>query len=259
GLADPRYPMRRSGFRMHLAVSDAARRSLLQVGAPPEDVVVVHDAVDLEEFRPEAPPPSLRAELGIAEDAMLVGHFGRIVPWKGTREFVDAFAVAARADPSLHALVVGDRSDGPEEYEEEVHRAARESGLGERLTFAGFRPDVPALMRACDIVVHTSTEPEPFGMVIVEAMASGKPVIAAPAGGPLEIVRPGVDGLLADPTDAAALASAIQRLAADPAARAAMGRAAIERVAEAFSKERYAHDVAGVYERVTGVALRAKA
>lgn len=241
--------------RLTLAVSAAVARNVLRREVPAERVRVVHDAIDLDVFHPGAPPAGLRAALGVPEDAVVVGHFGRVIPWKGTLEFVRGFVGAAQALPEVHALIVGDASDGAQDYEDSVRAEVQTLGLSDRVTFAGFRPDVADVMRACDIVVHSSTRSEPFGMVIVEGMATGNAVIAANAGGPLEIIRDGLDGFLVDPTDPDAIAGRIRALAADPALRHRIATAGIARTRERFSKERYAADVIGAYEEVLGATI----
>jgi len=153
----------------------------------------------------------LCGELGVAT-APLVGVFGRLAEWKGQHIVVEAL----KGLPKLHAVLVGGALFGEAQYEARLRRQAIESGLSGRVHFLGFRDDVPAIMKAVDIVVHASVAPEPFGRVIVEGMLAGKPVIATRAGGVLEIIEDGVTGLLAPPGDVAALEAAIRRLLAEP-------------------------------------------
>lgn len=240
---------------MTLAVSGAVARNVLRRKVPSDRVRVVHDAIDLDVFHPGAAPEGLLSGLGVPDGALVVGHFGRVIPWKGTLEFVRGFAGAAETLPDVHALVVGDASDGGQDYEDSVHAEVERLGLSARVTFTGFRPDVADIMRACDIVVHSSTRSEPFGMVIVEGMATGNALIAADAGGPLEIIRDGIDGFLVDPTDAAAMAGRIRELATDEPLRRRIARAGIERTRQQFSKERYAADVIAAYEETMGTAV----
>jgi glycosyltransferase involved in cell wall biosynthesis len=113
----------------------------------------------------------------------------------------------------VHAVFVGDALfRGDASYEDELHRRAAQLGVRDRAHFLGFRDDIPTLMRAVDIVVHASTEPEPFGRVIVEGMLARRPVIAARAGGAQEIITHEENGLLTSPGDARQLAQAIDRV-----------------------------------------------
>jgi glycosyltransferase involved in cell wall biosynthesis len=109
---------------------------------------------------------------------------------------------------------------------------------------------MPDVHRALDILVLASIEPEPFGLVVLEAMASGKPVIATKHGGPLEIIEDGRSGDLVPPGDAAALARAIEALIHDPARRARVGALARERVMAHYTAEQYVAGVQAVYREL---------
>lgn len=150
------------------------------------------------------------------------GMVGRLTPWKGQDIVLRAFAAARTAglDPSARLRLVGASLFGDDDlFERELRALADELGIAGRVDFRGHRHDVAVEMAACDVVVHASTRPEPFGQVVVEAMALGRAVIAADAGGPAEIVTDGVDGLLVPPRDIDALGSAMVRLATDREAR----------------------------------------
>ena len=159
-----------------------------------------------------------------------MAHIGRLVPWKGQKEFLQAFARVARQLPGIRALIVGDdieKLNGA--YVEELHSLIRQEGLSERVFCTGNIKDIHNLVAAVDIVVHSSTEPEPFGLVVTEAMALAKPVVAANHGATAEIVEHGRTGLLADPRNTQELAAAIARLATDRSLRLAYGQAALEK------------------------------
>ncbi|HSM60732.1 MAG TPA: glycosyltransferase family 4 protein [Longimicrobiales bacterium] len=234
----------------HIAISGSVRDALLAAGVPDDHVTVVSNGVDLERFEPGPAPPGRRDALGVPGDAVLVGHVGRIVPWKGQLEFLEAFARAAGRIPTVHALVVGDRSDGQEAYERAVVARAGRPDLAGRVTLVGFRPDIADLMRTCDVLMHSSTSPEPFGRVLIEAMALGIPVVAAASGGPLEIVEDGVTGRLVDPGDADTAGGVLVALLRDAELRGRMGRAAAHRARKLFSRDAHTAGVAGVYDRV---------
>ena len=109
----------------------------------------------------------------------------------------------------MTAILVGDALFGEQDYVKELHQQITRLGLENRVKFLGFRADIPQLMAACDLVAHTSTAPEPFGRVIVEAMLCGKPVVAAKAGGAMELVEHGVNGFLTTPGESQELANII--------------------------------------------------
>ena len=135
---------------------------------------------------------------------------------------------------------------------------AREFGVEGRVGFTGFVPDAAAAMRALDVVVHASTEPEPFGLVIAEAMACGRAVVASRAGGAAEIFTEGADALGHGPGDAPALAACIARLAESPELRLALGRAARETAVRRFDRARLAAELVPVYREAREVGRESK-
>jgi glycosyltransferase involved in cell wall biosynthesis len=192
-----------------------------------------------------------RAELGVEPHEVLIGVFGRLQRWKAQDVFVAAAASVAAVRPQARFVVVGGATFGLEpEYQAQLRETAAANGLSDRLTFTGFRQDVPRLMAACDIVCHTSRVPEPFGMVVIEAMSQGRPVIATRGGGPSEIFENEEQGLLVDPDQPRALAAAILALVDDPGRRARMGAQARERVQTAYSADVMAATVLEHVERL---------
>src|SRR4029079_12019160 len=124
-----------------------------------------------------------------------------------------------------------------------LERRVAELGLSERLAFTGFRKDVPRLMAACDFVCHTTRVAEPFGMVLIEAMALERPVIATRGGGPSEIIDSDASGVLVPPDDAPALATAMLALAETPEHRRAIGAGGAARVRGHFTIDRMASEL----------------
>jgi glycosyltransferase involved in cell wall biosynthesis len=217
----------------------AVASRLLRLGTPIRDI-------------PAAEARVARTQLGVGDEEILVGVFGRLQRWKGQDVFVEA---AARLLPRqrIRFVVVGGSVFGLEpEFLEALKQRIAAVGLGDRITFTGYRTDVPVLMAACDIVCHTSRSPEPFGMVIVEAMALGRPVIATRGGGPSEIIEPGESGILMDPENPEILAEAIRRLCDDPAERLRLGQNAAARVRSQFDIETTAASLIRELEVVAG-------
>ena len=200
-----------------------------------------------------------RARLLLPPDALVVALVARLVRWKGQPVFLRALAQLAQHHPNLRGLIVGGWSEsedvagplgGGEPYRQELLALRDELGLTETVVFTGHQDAPLPVFAAADIVAHTSVLPEPFGRVIVEAMAAGRPVVAARAGGAEEIVLDGVTGLLTPTGDVAALAAALGRLAADPALRARMGAAGRARAAQEYSLARMAERFTRVWEAV---------
>jgi glycosyltransferase involved in cell wall biosynthesis len=191
------------------------------------------------------PPPAMRS----ADGAPLgIGMVGRIAPWKGQHVFLKAFS-ASFADGDERAVVIGAPLFGEERYEQELRDLVQELGLEQRVEFTGFRDDVARELARLDVLVHASLVPEPLGQVVQEGMQAGLPVVAAGAGGPVEIVDDGVTGFLYPPGDSAALAARLKTLAHDAPMRSRVGDAARER-AEAFAPERVAPQVLSLYREL---------
>jgi len=182
------------------------------------------------------------------EHPFTVGLVGRLAPWKGQDLFLRAFA-RSFPDGDARARVVGSAMFGEEEWARGLRELAASLGVRERVDFVGFRHDVAAEYARCDVFVHASLVPEPFGQVVFEAMAAGVAVVAPDAGGPAEIITDGCDGLLYRMGDVDALAAGIRRLAEDGALRASIGSAGRLRVAD-LTPERTASQVMEVYADV---------
>lgn len=201
-------------------------------------VQVIADGIDVATFRTADGGAGIRDELGIESGAPLVGFVGRLDPWKGVHVFIRAAERVARRHPDARFVVCGGALAGHREYAAGLKGLAGRLGLDGRLVFTEWKypPErIPEVMAALDVLVHTSVEPEPFGLVLLEAMASSKPVIASRAGGPIEIVDDGVTGILVPPGRHHRLASAILSVIADPALGRRMGEAGRSRAQQCFS------------------------
>jgi glycosyltransferase involved in cell wall biosynthesis/GT2 family glycosyltransferase len=218
--------------------------TIVRALGPDQPCHIIHDMVDL----PDADLDEHDADHPTSPGPFRAVMVGRLAPWKGQHVFLDAFA-AAFADGAEEAVVVGSAMFGEDDYEASLHAQVERLGLDGRVRFAGFIDDVgPELARA-DCVVHASVIAEPFGQVVVEAMAAGRALIASDLGGPSEVVTDGVDGLLCPPDDPAALADRLRRLDADPELRMALGEAAAQRARD-FSAEALGPLVAACYDGV---------
>jgi glycosyltransferase involved in cell wall biosynthesis len=234
-----------------IGCSAAVRDSYLQKSWFGSPGTILPDVVDMPRFDAAAPlREDCRRQWQLGADDVVVGIFGRVIQWKGQLEFVRAMLLALDTDPSLIGMIVGDASDGTETYFSELKQLIEASGKADRFRLTGYIADVEPLYAAADVVVHASIEPEPNGMVVQEAMAAGRPVIAADEGGPRELVRPGIDGYLVAPGDIDGLADAIRELARDPSMRQRMGEAARERARSLYDIPVAAARLRTVYEQV---------
>ena len=190
-----------------IANSQATKTAFIRAGGKEQLVEVVYNGFDLEKYQINNDRiTQLKQELNL-EGRYIIGHFSRLSPWKGQHILIEAL----NSCPEATAILVGDALFGEDEYVEQLHQQVEKSGLRDRVRFLGFRTDVPELMSMCDLIVHTSTAPEPFGRVIVEAMLCGKPVIASAAGGATELIQNNETGWLTPPGDTLELANAIER------------------------------------------------
>jgi glycosyltransferase involved in cell wall biosynthesis len=212
------------------AVADSALR---ERGLRPEQVVTIENGVDLAACDPDAPPTeAARRELGLGPADRAVGVVGHLSPVKGHRDFLDAAARVAAAEPHARFMVIG---DGPLRASLETHAASL--GIAGRVVFAGARSDVAALLGLLDVVVVPS-HTEGMSNALLEAMAMARPVVATAVGGNTDVVRDGETGRLVPARDPAALARAIEALLRDREEADRLGRAARRFVAEHLSLER---------------------
>jgi len=201
-----------------IANSQATANALVARGGTRARIDVVYNGLDpaVADAVTDADAAAMRASLGVGAGPVL-GLFGRLAPWKGQDVAIRALALLGDQHANVQLVIVGDALFGEESYAAEVRALVDSLGLASRVHFLGFRTDVPVLMRAVDVLVHTSTAPEPFGRVIAEGMLAERPVIATAGGGASEIVRAGVTAWQVEPNDPAALAAAIRDVLANPA------------------------------------------
>jgi glycosyltransferase involved in cell wall biosynthesis len=190
----------------------------------------------------------IRQELGFTAQEYVVGHFSRLAPWKGQHLLIEALTHCSR---SIGAILVGDALFGEEDYVRQLKQQVKDLKLEDRVRFLGFRSDVAELMAACDLVAHTSTAPEPFGRTIVEAMLCGTPVIAAAAGGAIELVEHGVTGWLVTPGDPLKLATIVQQCYDRP-------DLAMEMVSTAQTQASQRFDLEGIDRQLAQLLLQVK-
>jgi len=211
-------------------------------------VTTVHNAVDLERFNPHGPRLDLDALShlpALAAGGLRIGLVGTFARWKGHDVFLRALS-RVRSDVPIRAYVIGGpiyETHGSQFSEAELRGLAASA---DTVGFTGRVEDVPAALRALDIVVHASVEPEPFGLVIAEAMACGRPLVVSRAGGAAEIAQAGA--LFHDPGDADGLADRLTQLANDPPLRAELGIAGREAAARLFARRHLASALIPVYE-----------
>ncbi|MGC1300207.1 MAG: glycosyltransferase family 4 protein, partial [Alloacidobacterium sp.] len=150
----------------------------------------------------------------------------------------------------VHCIAIGGVFDREEKHRTQLLAERASLRMEDSFTLIDFRPDVRGLLAALDIFILPSIEPEPFGMVVLEAMEAGVPVIASRAGGPLEIIADGEDGLFFEPGDEHSLSDAIEKLLSDPAARVRLGEAGRKTLSDRFTSQRQVDGIQTVLDSV---------
>lgn len=202
-------------------------------GVPAGKINVVYQGFDFDRFSAtEDERNRIRNEFGIGDGEFLIGTFGNFFPTKGHRFLLDAVSVLIERYSNIRLFFVGGGGEqaGLAEY-------VAKAGLGDRVIFAGFRNDVAACMKTCDLVVHPSLS-EAFCQVLIETMSVGTPLISTDVGGAREVIEHGVTGTLVPAADSDALMQAVETAINDPARSAAMAEAGQRFVRCTFTLER---------------------
>jgi glycosyltransferase involved in cell wall biosynthesis len=205
---------------------------------------VIYNGIDPNRFRGQLPN---RAQLGIPEDRFLIGLVGHLIPWKGHRYLLEAAAQLRVHYPHLHYLFVGGEILQFQGQAQILRQEVARLGLTDCVTFGGIRKDIPDVMASLDLLVLPS-ENEPFGRVLIEAMAAGKPVLATAGGGVPEIVVHEETGLLVPVGDVDALAAGIRRFVEEPELVKRCGEEGQARVARHFTLTQMAKAFNACYE-----------
>jgi glycosyltransferase involved in cell wall biosynthesis len=219
-------------------------------------VNVVHNGLEIDEFDPALDGNSLREALGISSSAPVVGMVGRLRPWKGQERFLRVAQRVCEQIPGVRFLIVGGSPlGGDDSFRRHLEQMVVELGLEQAVVFSGHLADVRPALAAMDLFVHPG-DPEPFGLVNIEAMAMEKVVVAFAHGALPEIVEHNVTGLLVEPENEAALAQAIVSLLEDEPRHAEMGRHGRRRVEEQFTMQRVASEIDHILDQIIPGMLR---
>ncbi|MGE5208874.1 MAG: glycosyltransferase family 4 protein [Alphaproteobacteria bacterium] len=221
-------------------VADASviKRQLVEEhGVDPAKIQVIGSAVNLERFKPPRDRAKFRREIGVGEEAPLIGNVGMIRPDKGQLELVKAAHLVLQKHPGARFVIVG-QGTGILKRGINVRNAIDQAGLADKIVMAGYRWDTPDVYAACDMIVIASLRTEASPIVLREAFASGRPVIATKVGDIPEIVRHRENGLLVEPKDPQALAAAIMEFISDPTLSAYCAANGLRYATEHFSFDR---------------------
>jgi glycosyltransferase involved in cell wall biosynthesis len=224
-----------------VAVSSGVERAQQRL-SPRRPTTIIYPAVDLSRFDAAriGDVPATRRRLGLPEHGLIFGSAGRLDSWKGFDVLLDAIPTVVEQHPTATFVLVGGAHEFNPGHALALQEQARQLKLGHQVRLVGPQQNPEEWMRAMDVFVHASHN-EPFGMVVIEAMALGTAVVATDEGGPVEVITSGIDGLLSPYGDSQKLANTILRLLGDPELRSHIGEAAQARARD-FSVLRYASE-----------------
>jgi glycosyltransferase involved in cell wall biosynthesis len=233
-----------------ISLSHAIHSAMKSAGADLPNVTVIHCGIDVARYQQIETPDQLRRKHDITEAVPIIGVVGNLRAWKGQETIVRATALLRRKYPDIRCLLVGGQTPADLPYVERLKAIATEQGIAAHIVFTGFQSNSIDYMRLMDVVAHTSTSPEPFGIVTLEAMSLGKPLVSTTIGGPAEVVVDGVSGLLVDPGKPELLARAIESLLDDPRAASAMGECGRQRLHAEFTLAKSLKRTIDIYQRI---------
>jgi len=208
---------------------------------------VIHNGIDYN--------PYLTAEgnfkkiLAVGPETLLIGMIGRINAWKGQPYFLEIASKISETYPQVHFVIVGDVFPGDEHLEIEMHQKISSLELADKVSVFGFRNDIADILAAFDIFILPSIQPDPLPTVVLEAMASAKPIIATAHGGACEMVEDGITGILIPWDDAEISAKKVVPLLTDKPLRLKFGLRGRERALAHFSLEAFGNKLAKIFEQ----------
>lgn len=221
-----------------IAISKAVAQPYLHQGI---SVNIIYNGVACELYKFNAVDPGLiKRELGITDGAKIVAYIGQLAKWKGVADFIKAAKSVLMKQANTIYLVIGDVVYGgqrEQDFKKYLIDLTARLGIDQKVYFLGSRKDVPRLLSAIDILIVPSIEPEPLSLALLEGMASGKAVVAAAHGGPVEIINNGLNGKLYPPKDINALAACLEELLNNDDLRRKIGQNARQKVEKELSLE----------------------
>jgi glycosyltransferase involved in cell wall biosynthesis len=233
-------------IKYYIAVSKSVKDQMISAfNLDDNDVEIIWNGVDKVKYDFNVDESDIRKKYHL-EGNKIFGILGRMIEWKGIKEFVQAADFVFKKVSNCKALIVG---DGDEEYTLEIKVLAQSLGISNKIIFTGYQPDVVKYIKIMDVVVNASKRPEPLGRTLNEAMAMGKPVVANASGGSLEQVLDGVTGFLVTPCNPRQMGEAIVRIIEDKTLYLKMSMAARKRFEENFEATIHASKIESFYEK----------
>lgn len=242
------------GLAAILCISRAAHDNLVAHGFDAGSLHTIHNGLDPAEVMPARPPDDVRAALGLARDRPVIGVVGNIREWKGQDVLIRALPAIRARVPGIACLLVGHATAGDAAYMARIQEHIDAHQLAAHVFLTGYTTNVADFLGVMDVAVHTSVTPEPFGRVLLEAMAMRKPVVGSRDGAVPEIVVDGETGYTFAPGDSGELAARILDLLEHPDRARAFGEAGYQRLVDEFHVDRNVERTMAVYARTLPAA-----
>lgn len=234
-----------------VTVSKAVQSHLYNSGYfKPNSIKVIYNGVDANRFNPNNEKNYLKKEWGIPDDAQIIGMIGRVNRWKGQHDLLKAAYILLEKYQNLYVVLVGSAFEGEEWREKELKDEIEKFKYKDRIIFSGYRNDTENIHSLLDIFVLPSTNPDPLPTVVLEAMASGKPVVGYKHGGICEMVKNGYNGFFAEVNNPEDLAAKLDIILTNSELRKTMGEHSRLRLLENFSYDAYVDNFSKTYERL---------
>lgn len=234
------------------AVSHATRKHYIEQGIEGSRWHTLYNGVDCDQFQPRPASGFLRNSLGLSENDCLVAAIGQICLRKGQTVVAEAIAQLRQVNPPVHLLLIGERHSTKQEsieFDQSITQTMYDAGIGHRLHRLGRRDDVAEILKEVDILVHAARQ-EPLGRVLLEAAASGTPIVATDVGGTREILTHRESALLTGADDVQGICSAIQTLKSDPGLRQSLAKSARQMAVSRFQVQHTAPQLLEAWNRV---------
>ncbi|MGK9368303.1 glycosyltransferase family 4 protein [Melioribacter sp. Ez-97] len=232
-----------------LAISNVIAKNLVDTTPlRPDKIKLLHNGIDTKFFDPgKYEKNKVRSEFDIKDDELLIGMTARFSPGKGHEEFIAAANMLCKEYDNLKFIIVGKASRGEDDYENKIKDTARQSGIGDKIIFTGFRKDIPDILAAIDIFVFPS-HAEAFGIALIEAFSMAKPNVCSASDGVLDIALDETTSLLFKKQSADDLAAKLKRLIEDGNLRERLGANARRRALEHFDIEIFSDKLIAIYK-----------
>jgi glycosyltransferase involved in cell wall biosynthesis len=231
-----------------IAISKAVQRNLLKQGVDENNITLVYDGIDEKRITDGVETNYINKQYNLDSDYKIFGVVGNIKPWKGQIRLIQAISILKQKNDKFRCFLVGDIAD--KAYLSEIEKTIEENQLQDHVIITGYKNNVADFVNSFDVFVHTSVEPEPFGIVIIEALALKKSVIVSNIGAPQEIIEDKKSGLLFNIESATDLAEKLQSLLSNDEKRTEFGEAGYKRFQNNFTIEINVKGICGVYEEV---------